>query len=262
MSRECTEVIERLERAAATGTPCAPVREVLGADDVEAAYRVQSAIIAHRVAGGAVRVGRKIGLTSVAVQEQLGVDQPDFGILLDEMRVPNGGTVPPGVLLQPKVEGEVAFVLDTDLDGEISPRTVRAAVATAHAAVEIVDSRITGWDITIADTVADNASSGLFVIASRGLALSEAEPRDVTLRLTVNGEVASAGTGAACLGDPLTALEWLARTAARFGDPLRAGEIVLSGALGPMVAVAPGDSVRVEISGLGTAEADFGRAER
>jgi len=252
------EAVERLARAAMDGAPCPPVRDLIGGDDIAAAYRVQSRLIARRLGRGAVRVGRKIGLTSPAVQRQLGVGQPDFGVLLDDMTVPDGGVVPMRRLLQPKVEGEVAFRLRADLDGEPDRATVRAAVASAHAAVEIVDSRIAGWDIRIADTVADNASSGLFVVSEHGVSLEEVEPADVTMTLTLNGQVASEGDGRACLGDPLVALEWLARTAAGLGDPLRAGELVLSGALGPMVVAQPGDQVRVEISGLGAVGVSFG----
>jgi 2-keto-4-pentenoate hydratase len=251
------DAVERLAAAADTGVPCAPVRELIGADDVPAAYRVQSALIERLVARGAARVGRKIGLTSPAVQRQIGVNQPDFGVLLDDMAVPDGATVPMHRLLQPKVEGEIAFRLGADLRGDFDRAAVRAAVASAHASIEIVDSRVAGWDIRIADTVADNASSGLFVVSEHGVGLDELEPVDVQMTLTVNGRPASSGDGAACLGDPLLALEWLARTAAQFGDPLRAGEVVLSGALGPMVAVSPGDRVDVQISGLGAVGVTF-----
>lgn len=247
-----------LAEAAASGVPCPPVRALIGADDIGVAYRVQSDLIARRVDGGAVRVGRKIGLTSPAVQRQLGVDRPDFGVLLDDMAVPNGGIVPTGRLLQPKAEAEVAFRLDADLDGELTAATVHAAVASMHAAVEIVDSRIAGWDIAIADTIADNASSGMFAISEHGVPLAAVEPAEVRMVLRLNGQVASTGDGCACLGDPLTALLWLARTAAEFGDPLRAGELVLSGALGPMVSVRPGDRVDAEISGLGSVGVEFG----
>ena len=257
-STSLDRAVDRLENAVASGTPCPPVRDLVGSDDIAAAYRVQSELIARRLRRGAARAGRKIGLTNPVVQRQLGVGQPDFGVLLDDMAVPDGGVVPAGRLLQPKVEGEVAFRLAADLNGELDQAAVRAAVASAHAAVEIVDSRIAGWDIRIADTVADNASSGLFVISEHAVPLEAVEPVDVKMTLDLNGQVVSSGTGNACMGDPLLALEWLARTAAEFGDPLRAGEIVLSGALGPMVEVHPGDRVRVEISGLGAVSVAFG----
>jgi len=257
-STSLDRAVDRLENAVASGIACPPVRDLVGSDDITAAYRVQSELIARRLRRGAARAGRKIGLTNPVVQRQLGVGQPDFGVLLDDMAVPDGGVVPTGRLLQPKVEGEVAFRLAADLDGELDQATDRTAVTRAHAAVEIVDSRNDGWDIRIADTVADNASSGLFVVSEHAVPLEAVEPVDVKMTLDLNGQVVSSGAGNACLGDPLLALEWLAHTAAEFGDPPRAGEIVLSGALGPMVEVHPGDRVRVEISGLGAVSVAFG----
>ncbi|WP_296602853.1 fumarylacetoacetate hydrolase family protein, partial [Nocardioides sp.] len=225
--------VERLSQAQATGVPCAPVRDLIGTDDLDAAYAVQQGLVQARIAGGARVVGRKIGATSQAVQDQLGVDQPDFGYLLDDMDVsPRGDDEPISMrtLLQPRVEAEVAFVLARDLDlpeDELTIDAVRAAVEVALPALEIVDSRIDKWAIGFTDTVADNASSGLFVVGTDGRPLTELEPRDVEMSLTINAEERSAGTGAACLGDPLEALRWLAVQAARFGDPLRAGHLIL-----------------------------------
>ncbi|MFI0452773.1 2-keto-4-pentenoate hydratase [Actinomadura sp. 6N118] len=253
-----TSAARRLTEAATSGVPCDPVRDLIGATDIRDAYAVQDRLTQARLAAGARRVGRKIGLTSPAVQRQLGVDQPDFGVLFDDMDLSAAAQVPSGRLLQPKAEAEIAFVLGADLaDGDLDDGQVRAAVDYAVAALEIVDSRIAGWDITIADTVADNASSGLFVLAGRRLTLKEFEPRDVTMRLLLDGDPVSEGTGAACLGDPLIALAWLARTVRDLGQPLRAGEVVLSGALGPMVAVGPGSTVHAELSGLGPVTAVF-----
>ena len=253
---------DRLRAAAQWRTPCPPVRDLIAADDVEAAYAVASVNIGRRVELGATRVGRKIGLTSAAVQKQLGVGTPDFGVLLDDMVVPAGGTVPAGALLQPKVEAEVAFLLAADLDGALEDvAEVRAAVAGAMAAIEIVDSRVADWDISYADTVADNASSGLYVVSDVVVPLTEVEPVEVVMSMTVNGETASVGQGSACLGDPLLALLWLARTVRDLGDPLRAGEVVLSGALGPMSVVRPGDVVEADISGLGQVSVTFAKEE-
>ncbi|MBS42483.1 MAG: 2-keto-4-pentenoate hydratase [Nocardioides sp.] len=249
------EAVARLSEAARSGRPCAPVRDLIG-DDAALAYTVQSLGIADREADGAARVGRKVGLTSLAVQRQLGVDQPDFGVLLDSMRVEVDGEVPAGALLQGRVEAEVAFVLGSDLpDPSTTLAQARSAVAHAAAALEIVDSRIAGWDITFADTVADNGSSALFVVSNAVLPLAgddAVEPVSVEMVLTVDGEPASSGSGAACLGDPLEALAWLARTAAGLGKPLRAGDVVLSGALGPMVDVRPGTRVETVLSVDGT----------
>jgi 2-keto-4-pentenoate hydratase len=249
--------VERLAQAQETRVPCAPVRDLIGTEDLAAAYAVQQGLVRRRLAGGATVVGRKIGATSEAVQNQLGVDQPDFGYLLSDMDVSDaqspGGPISMRSLLQPRVEAEVAFVMarDVDLDeDDITLESVRGCVEVALPALEIVDSRIEGWDIEFTDTVADNASSGLYVVGRDGRALDELVPRDVVMSLTVNGEERSAGTGAACLGDPLAALRWLAVQCHRFGDPLRTGQVVLSGALGPFVPFASGDEVVASISGF------------
>ncbi|MPY55939.1 2-keto-4-pentenoate hydratase [Streptomyces spongiae] len=248
----------RLAAAFDEGCPVAPVRDLIGSHDIAAAYAVQQELTRRRQAGGAVVVGRKIGLTSPAVQQQLGVDQPDFGVLFADMDVSAEPEVPSARLLQPKAEAEIAFVLKEDLaEGDLDPAQVRAAVDYAVAALEIVDSRIADWDISLADTVADNASSGLFVLAGHRLTLADFQPRETTMRLYADDVLVSEGNGAACLGDPLDALAWLARTARDLGDPLRAGQVILSGALGPMVPAPPGTRIRAEISSLGTVSATF-----
>jgi 2-keto-4-pentenoate hydratase len=256
--------VARLSRAAETRVPCAAVRDLIGTDDLPAAYAVQQGLVRQRLAGGVTVVGRKIGATSEAVQNQLGVDQPDFGYLLSDMDVSDrpaaGSPISMRTLLQPRVEAEVAFLMARDVDmdeGGITVESVRECVEVALPALEIVDSRIEGWDIGFTDTVADNASSGLYVVGRDGRKLDELEPRDVTMSLTINGEERSAGTGAACLGDPLEALRWLAVQCRRFDDPLRAGQVVLSGALGPFVPFAPGDEVVASISGFAPLVASF-----
>jgi 2-keto-4-pentenoate hydratase len=237
------------------------VRDLLGDTDLEGAYAVQHELAQRRSRAGARVVGRKIGLTSQAVQRQLGVDRPDFGVLFDDMDVSALSQVPMDGLLQPRVEAEVAFVLGADLDApELDLDAVRAAVDHAVAALEIVDSRIARWDIAITDTIADNGSSGLFVLGDRRLSLAEFAPVDVKMQMYADARLVSEGSGAACLGDPLEALLWLARTAQRVGDPLRAGQVVLSGALGPMHAVTPGSTVRADISDLGSVAVSFAPA--
>lgn len=256
--RVVRDAAARLEHAAATGVPCAPVRDLIGTSDVELAYAVQQAQTDARLAGEARIVGRKIGLTSPAVQRQLGVDQPDFGVLFADMAVPSGQRVPSSRLIQPKAEAEVAFVLGRDLPARpCRIEEVRAAVDFAVAAIEIVDSRVRDWDISLADTVADNASSGLFVLGTRRVPLSGFEPIDVTMSMTCNGAVVSTGNGRACLGDPLNALRWLTAAAHQFGFALSAGDVVLSGALGPMVPVGPGDQLCADLTGLGQVSAWF-----
>jgi 2-keto-4-pentenoate hydratase len=248
---------ERLARAADTRIPCDPIRDLIGPDDVASAYRIQEGFNTARAAGTPV-VGRKIGATSDAVQQQLGVFQPDFGVLFADMAYTTGDQIPMNRLLQPKAEAEIAFILGADLDrGPFDLDQCRAAVAYQVAAIEIVDSRIANWDISFADTVADNASSGLYVLSDNRFTLDQVEPVEVTMSMRIDGEEVSTGSGAACLGDPLNALSWLARRAYEFGEPLRAGQVILSGALGPMRPLHPGATVDVEITGLGTVTASF-----
>lgn len=235
-----------------------PVRDLLEPNDIGAAYAVQQALTRSRERSGGVVVGRKIGLTSAAVQRQLGVDQPDFGVLFADMDVSGAASIPISRMLQPRAEAEIAFVLREDLaDGELDLPRVRSAIDYAVAALELVDSRVEGWDIALTDTVADNASSGLFVLAERRFRLGEFEPREVRMRMYDGDELVSEGDGAACLGDPLAAVLWLARTARDYGEPLRAGQIILSGALGPLVPVRAGSAIRAEIEPLGSVSASF-----
>ena len=252
------EAGDRLIEAHFGRTPCRPVRDLIGSDDVAAAYQVQQRLNAAKVERGARVVGRKIGATSEAVQTQLGVDQPDFGVLFDDMGFDDSAVIPIDRLIQPKAEAEVAFVLAKDLaDGPLDAAQIRDAIDYAVAALEIVDSRIESWDISFADTVADNASSGLYVLGNERRTLDEVEPVEVTMSMSIDGEEVSTGNGAACLGDPLRAVAWLAHQARTFGEPLRAGQVILSGALGPMRPVAPGAVVTATIEGLGTVTARF-----
>ena len=227
--------------------------------DIDLAYAVQSELIARRIAAGARVVGRKIGLTNPKVQAQLGVDRPDFGVLLEDMQVLEGEPVDITRLLQPKIEAEIAFILKADLDqaGAISEVDVAAATGYVLAALEIVDSRVAGWDISILDTVADNGSSAMFALGDQLVGLDGLDLVSTAMTMTRNGEHVSDGTGADCLGNPLTAVAWLATAARDYGAPLRAGEVILSGALGPMVPVAPGSSFTADIVGLGTVTATF-----
>ena len=260
--------LERLTAARASRRPCAPVRDLLPADDLDGAYAVQSAWVADQLAAGARVIGRKIGLSNPVVQAQFGVDRPDFGVLLDTMVCAERTPVDSARTLQPKIEAEIAFVLAADLDGDVIGRAeVAAATAYVVAALEIVDSRIADWDISIVDTIADNASSGLFVLGDqkRGLGRLDLADCAMTMRRAgagggkggAGGDVVSTGTGSAVLGHPLASVAWLAATVRDLGRPLRAGEVVLSGSLGPMVPVAPGDVFRADISGLGQVSATF-----
>ncbi|MFF8883350.1 2-keto-4-pentenoate hydratase [Streptomyces flaveolus] len=249
---------DALAQAARTGAACPPVRGFFGDGDIETAYAVQRLNVQRGLTAGRRIVGRKIGLTSRAVQRQLGVDQPDFGALFADMAVPEGGVVPVGALLQPKVEAEVALVLGSDLPHrECTVVDVLRSVDFALPALEIVDSRVEDWDISITDTVADNASCGLYVLGASPVPLGAVNLRSVRMTMTRNGEVASEGTGTDCLGSPLNAAAWLASALAGMGDPLRAGDLVLTGALGPMAVAAPGDEFEARISNLGSVRVGF-----
>lgn len=211
-------------RDAYTHGPVPPLRDGLAPVDIDGAYAVQDLNTRFWIAQGRRIVGRKAGLTAKAVQAQLGVDQPDFGVLFDDMRVADGGMLDPARALQPKAEAEIAFVLATGLPGaHTDAAAVAAAVATVHAAIEIVDSRIADWKISFADTVADNGSSAFFVLAHEGRPLDRLDLYTAGMVMEVNGQIASTGVGAAALGHPLEAAAWLARTLAARGEPLQPG---------------------------------------
>jgi 2-keto-4-pentenoate hydratase len=249
------EAADRLRGAASAGRPTPPVRDLIGADDVAAAYAVQRELTQERIAGGAVVVGRKIGLTAPAVQAQLGVDQPDFGVLFDDMEFAGGDIVPASTIMQPRVEAEIAFLLKDDLaEGDLDYDQIVAAIDYATPAIEICGSRVENWDISFGDTVADNASAGAFVLGPSRMTLDKFDPRAATMSMRIDGEVVSTGEGSACLGDPILAVQWLARTVRSLGEPLRRGQIVLSGALGPMCSVAPGSTVHASVEPLGAVQ--------
>ena len=225
---------------------------------IEDAYRIQQRLNARRVEAGEIIIGKKIGVTSNAVMNMLGVHQPDFGMLTDRMVFNEGEAIDAKTLIQPKAEGEIAFILKRDLQGPgVTAADVLAATEGVMACFEIVDSRIRDWKIKIQDTVSDNASCGVFVLGDRVV-----DPREVDLTtcgmvLEKNGEVVVTGAGAATLASPLNAMAWLANTLGRLGMPLKAGEVVLSGALGAMVPVKAGDNLRVTIGGIGGCSVRF-----
>ena len=249
---------DRLIEADATGTPCPPLRELHPAGGLDDGYEVQR-IVRDRTAAGRRRVGRKIGLTSAAVQDVFGVHTPDFGVLYADMAYGDSEPIPFARLLQPRIEAEVAFVLGEDLPAHaVTTAEVLRAIDFVLPAIEVCASRIANWDITIFDTVADNASSGVFVLGGAPRALRDiGDLRECEMTIVTEGAVVSSGTGAACLGHPLNAVTWLANTVAERGEPLAAGEIVLSGSLGALVPVVAGATYEATISGLGSVRAVF-----
>lgn len=260
MSSNIQKAAELLRTAQSSGTPCPPVRTLLPEADLEAAYTVQDTNIRLAEADGRRIVGRKIGLTAKAVQKQLGVDQPDYGLLFADMEFQGGEIIPWGRVLQPKAEAEIALVLEQDLAHEDTTLTeLIAATAYALPAIEVVGSRVADWDISILDTIADNASSGLYVLGRTPKKVADVDLQLCGMAMFRRGEPISVGAGAACLGHPLNAALWLARKMAAVGRPLAAGDVILTGALGPMVAVKPGDRIEARIEGLGSVIAAFGQ---
>ena len=219
---------------------------------VDDAYAIQQRLMQRRLAAGERVVGKKIGVTSQAVMNMLGVFQPDFGWLTDAMVYNEGQAIPMSRLIQPKAEGEIAFVLKKTLQGPgVTAADVLAATEGVMACFEIVDSRIQDWTIKIQDTVADNASCGVFVLGDRLVDVRDVDLTTCGMVLEKNGEIVATGAGAAAMGHPANAVAWLANTLGAHGIALEAGEVVLSGSLGIMVPVKAGDNLRVTIGGIG-----------
>jgi 2-oxopent-4-enoate/cis-2-oxohex-4-enoate hydratase len=228
--------------------------------EVEDAYRISLHLLERRKAAGERVVGKKIGVTSKPVQDMLGVHQPDFGFLTDAMHVVNAATVSlqGSGLIQPRAEGEIAFVLKKDLKGPgVTEAQVIAATDYVTPCFEIVDSRIHDWKIRIQDTVADNASCGVFVLGDARVDPASLDLAAVKMDIRKNGVHVASGLGSAVQGHPATAVAWLANTLGRFGIPFLAGEIILSGSLAPLLPAAPGDRFEMTLAGIGTASIAF-----
>ncbi|NRA83270.1 MAG: 2-keto-4-pentenoate hydratase [Gammaproteobacteria bacterium] len=262
LQKNIDQAAAQIRKAYQTGQPCSPVRELLPENNIEAAYAVQQINAQIWVKEGRRVVGIKAGLTSKSVQNQLGVNRPDFGVLYADMFICDGDEVALDAIMQPKVEAEVALVLKSDIDVK-NPTVVDVINAVDYAlpAIEIVGSRIENWNINIVDTVADNASSGLFVLGCTPKPLKDLDLRLCGMVMERRGEQISSGAGQACLGNPLNAAVWLAKTFVDNGTPLKKGDILLTGALGPMVQVAPGDTVEARISGLGSVRVSFAQGK-
>jgi len=249
-----------LREARSQRSQCAPISSSCRISTVDEAYAVAAINTAARLAAGARVTGKKIGLTARAVQQQLGVDQPDFGVLFDDMEFLDRATLPTGHLMQPKVEAEIAFVVARDLAFGRAPSWGEFIAAIDHAlpAIEVVDSAIENWKITIVDTVADNASAGFYVLGDQPVAVGAVQLSEVAMVLRLNSEIVSRGKGSACLDHPLRAAYWLACEMAARGKTLRAGEVILSGALGPTAPVKAGDAVEADFGAFGRVACQFG----
>ncbi|MGM0557336.1 MAG: 2-keto-4-pentenoate hydratase [Myxococcota bacterium] len=261
------QLAQLLWDAQASGEPCDALTEIAELT-VEDAYAIQHINIERRLDGegfhgrSASVVGHKVGLTSHAIQDWLGVDEPDFGLLLDDMRCDDGGPADIGHLLQPRAEAEIAFVLGEELRGPgVTTADVLRATDFVLPAIEIIDSRIADWTIQYEDTIADNASSGMFVLGSKPVDPSSFDMRTAGMALRKNGDVVSTGTGAACLGHPANAVVWLVEKLAEFDQGLDAGHVILSGALGPVTDIEPGDWLRADVAHMGSVQIRFNASE-
>ncbi|MEA2639248.1 MAG: 2-keto-4-pentenoate hydratase [Chloroflexota bacterium] len=252
------EAANSLYEAERTQRPIPPLTETYEGLSVDEAYRIQLALIDRKLREGAQVVGHKIGLTAVAMQQLLGVDQPDFGHILNTMMVQDGSAVARSELIYPRVEGEITFLLKQDLRGPgVTVARVLAATEYVMPSLEIVDSRVADWKIKLADTISDNASSCRMVVGGRCLKPDALDLRLVGMILEKNGEIVNSAAGAAVLGNPAQAVAWLANTLAEFDVTLKAGEVILPGALTAAVTVQAGDSIRATFDHLGSVSVRF-----
>ena len=259
MDQNIKSAASQLRQAMNEMTPCAPIRSNI-AHDLDQAYQIQQINHAIRLQNGAKLVGRKIGLTAPSVQKQLGVDQPDFGMLYHDMEILHGHEVPWNKCILPKAEVEIAFVLGQNLDQDnLTSHSIISAVDYVLPCIEIVDSRIENWDINILDTIADNASASFYVLGHSPKRLDQIDILSCTMQMHKNNELVSEGKSSACMHSPINAMLWLAKTMKTAGLPLQKGDVILSGALGPVIDAQPEDHFSATISSLGSVEVKFGK---
>jgi 2-keto-4-pentenoate hydratase len=257
-SRDLTTLAAELLKAQQDRVAVAPLTERFPELTVQDAYHIQISAINTRLAAGRRVVGKKIGLTSKAMQQLLGVYESDYGHLLDDMVALTGEQIPANKLMQPRCEGEIAFLLKHDLPGPgVTIADVLNATEAVMPALEIVDSRVKDWKIKLVDTVADNASSGMLVLGNQLTSPLSLDLRLIGLVFEKNGEIVNTGAGAAVLGHPASSVAWLANKLSEFGVTLKAGEIVLSGAVTAAAPVAAGDFFQAEFDRLGTVAVKF-----
>ncbi|MGK3203462.1 fumarylacetoacetate hydrolase family protein [Amycolatopsis sp. MEPSY49] len=252
------DLAAHLHDAELTRRTIPPLSEQVPGLSVADAYRIQQLNVSRRLRDGGVIVGQKVGLTSVAMQEQLGVDEPDYGVLFADMLVDDGQPIPVSGLIQPRVEAEVAFIMARELRGPgVTEADALEAIAGALPVIEVIDSRISAWKIGLTDTIADNASCAKVVRGEVVTPIAEIDLRTIGMVLTINGEVVSTAAGAAVLGNPIRGLVWLANKLAEFGVSLRPGDLVLAGALHAAISVTAGMSVHAEFANIGGITAEF-----
>ncbi|MFI5958969.1 fumarylacetoacetate hydrolase family protein [Cryptosporangium sp. NPDC051539] len=252
------DLAAQLHDAELTRLTIQPLSEQLPGLSVADSYRIQQLNVSRRLRDGGVIVGQKVGLTSVAMQEQLGVDEPDYGVLFADMLVDDGQPIPVSDLIQPRVEAEVAFLMERELRGPgVTEAAALEAIAGALPVIEVIDSRISAWKIGLTDTIADNASCAKVVRGEVVTPIAGIDLRTIGMILTINGEVVSTAAGAAVLGNPIRGVVWLANKLAEFGVSLRPGDLVLAGALHASISVTEGMSVHAEFANIGAITAEF-----
>ncbi|MCG2621104.1 fumarylacetoacetate hydrolase family protein [Arthrobacter sp. I2-34] len=249
---------DELLEASRTMVPVAPLRDRLEGMGLQDAYEIQEAQLRHHLAAGRVLAGRKVGLTSLAMQAQLGVDSPDFGFFFDDMVHHEDARIPAAGFIAPKVEPEFGFVLKEDLSGPgVTREHAAAAIGEVYAAIEIIDSRIANWDIRLVDTVADNASCGAIAVGRTPLPVAVEDLAAVECTLRINGEARESGTGAAVMDDPVAPLAWLANVLGEQGVALKAGQLVLPGSFTKALPVVAGESATADFGDLGSLTINF-----
>lgn len=258
MSTLISQFAGKLAEAEATRKGMTPLTSIEASLSTKDAYKIQLENISKKLRRGQRVVGKKIGLTSLAMQQLLGVDEPDYGHLLDSMVIENGGSISMERVLQPKVEGEIAFILKEELKGpNVTALNVLQATKYVVPALEIVDSRVQDWKIKLPDTIADNASSGLYVLGGKPTKIEDVDLAQIGMVLSKNGEIINTGVGAAALGNPANCVAWLANKLAEFDITLGAGEVILSGALSAAVNAEAGDVFTARFAHIGQVSVRF-----